>query len=124
MANLRAKVTEACQLKAKIDADQARLDELKKEFIKAGQGTYTGESPGESVQVIFPAPSIRPDGVAIEAVKKAVGAEIFGKLFTRIVKFSPDKGFRSLVGALLTPAKSAKVLALCEVPTSPRILIG
>lgn len=110
---VKALVSEGSLLKSEIKAKSERLKQITDQLVELEAGDYTGEH-GEICKVIQPGPGIKPNAADCEAARELCGDEAFKKLFDREVSYSPKKAFRDLAAALLTPAKAAKVIALCE----------
>ncbi len=102
-----------------ISDSEKQLDAINAELIKRGAADLTTDN-GEIVHVIFPSKSIKPGKDAIARARKICGA-LFSKLFDRFVVFKPRKDFRSIAAAVLTPAKHDKLIAACEVDSTPYV---
>ena len=120
-AEIKSTVTQGAKLKREI-AD--RSDELKRItalLITLTPGDYQGEQ-GEVAKVVQSSAAIKPSSAVIGQVRAIVDPDIFTKLFDRIVSWKPVQNFRSVVAAVLTPAKAQKVVALCEVDCAPYVI--
>lgn len=108
-------------LRTQIAALKEELAGLEKHLCTLPPGSYRGEDSREKANVILPSSAIKPSPDAVAAVRKLVPAALFGKMFERVVAHKPVKGLRDVAAAILTPAKAAKVIALCEVPGAPYV---
>lgn len=111
---IQALVTRGHQVKAQIKDLSAELKEIEEKVIEAGGGE---DADGRKAQVVESAPTIStPDD--IEGAQ-AIAGESFSKLFDVVKTHKPVKGFREVAKALLTKAKCAKLIALCEKQKAP-----
>ena len=117
--DIPATVSQAHAERATIEGARARLAELEKRLLALAPGKYQGTQPGEQVQVIQPAPSLKPSPEAIEFVRAQVEPDEAKRLFERVVSYKPVKSFRDIARAILTKAKAAKSIAACEVLSAP-----
>jgi hypothetical protein len=101
-----------------IDESQQKLNDINDELLKRGAAEF--QTSDGKVLVIFPGPTIKPGKDAIARAKEICGI-LFSKLFDRVVVTKPRKDFRSLAAAVLTPAKRDKLIALCEVESTPYV---
>lgn len=131
-------IDEATAIEAKFAMPKEKADRLKEiknllqvealeredehEPGKKGGKHWIFESKVNQVTVTMPDPSLKPEEEDIEACRLLAGP-VFAKLFDRTVSFSPAKSFRDLVSKLLTPAKAAKVIEICERPSAARVAI-
>lgn len=132
-SEISALVDEAGALDVECKAKYKRLSDIKRalqdeatarpeahEEGKKGGKHWIFDGEKHRVTVTFPDPSISLGDEGVNAVKEVVGDD-FPKLFERSTVFKPVKGFRELLGALLTKVKARKVLKICEVEASPRV---
>ena len=117
---IRSLVDESVRLNDSIEADVARLGELKELLLELPPGRYCGSNLTGRVLVVPSSTAIKP-GEAQVAAARALAGKHAAKLFTREVSYKAVKGLRDIATALLTPAKARKLIALCEVPTAAQI---
>lgn len=112
-------VTRGHALKGEINERTTELKEIEAQLIeKHGAGSLQGAGAAQCT-VIIPNAGIKPDAAAIEACQSVAGAAAFKKLFEKVVTFKPVASFGAVAAALLSPAKAAKVIGLCEKSSSP-----
>lgn len=99
--------------------DEVELKALAAKIIALGKGEHLGTN-GEKV-VVVGATAGSPGKVTFElatdkvADAKKIAGEEFGKLFTRSEVFTPCASFSDVVPKVITPARSAKLIELCQV---------
>jgi hypothetical protein len=100
---------------------------------EAGTSATFNSDAGEIARVNFPKPSLirgfwihkdkayKKEGKGTVEIGdvKAVAGDFFDKLFAKV--FRPGTAFRDLCRALLPPGKAAKLMAMMEEPSSPRV---
>jgi hypothetical protein len=119
LENTLAEKTKALAELAKPHAD--RVEEINAQLLELGAGDYFGDH-GELAKVIAPAATLKPTNEEIEASRLIVG-DFFDKLIaeTRTVTYAPNKSFRGIAEALLSPEDAAKVIKLFEKPSTPYV---
>jgi hypothetical protein len=120
---IKSLVTQGAKLKREIQAKQEESRRINALLITLTPGDYQGEY-GEVAKVILPSAAIKPSATAIAQVRNVVDPDLFTKLFDRIVSWKPVQNFRSVVHALLTPAKEQKIIALCEIDSAPYVVFS
>jgi hypothetical protein len=117
---LRTLIRRGRDLNAELKEKAEELNEIKAALIAAGAGEHLG-TDGSKALVIYPAPAIKPDDVAIAAVKRKVGPKRFAKLFVETLIVSPVKAFREVANAILDTEDAEGVIRLCEKESSPQV---
>lgn len=129
-------VNEAAILDAEIRAMSKRLAEIKGKLLdeaakreaehvagKTGHGSnwsFTAPS-GARVTITYPGKGLASQDEESGAEIKTLAGPAFAKLFERRVSFAPVKAFREVLAALLPKPKAAKVLALVETDSAPKV---
>lgn len=116
-AALSKLVTRGHALKGEITTRTDELKKIEEQLIEHGAGTLLGAGAAQCT-VIVPNPGIKPDAAAIEACQGLAGAS-FKKLFEKVTTYKPVASFAAVASAVLTPAKAAKVIELCQKASSP-----
>jgi hypothetical protein len=106
------------QLKSALDA---RLKLVKAQLAKLPAGDYRDEA-GHIAQVIAPSPKIAPGTAQVAAVRGELDPKKFQKLFFHVKTWKPVEQFRAAAKALLTAKEYTRVIAVCEVPTTPYVV--
>ncbi len=106
----------AASLDAAIKLNTKELAKLKKQLIAGGEADYG------CVQVIFPAPSIKPADEVIDELKENLPREQFIKLFETVTVFKPVKAFREVLAAICAPKVCRTVLAQVQCESTPRVV--
>lgn len=120
MDEIAALVDEGVELDSAIKAKSKRLDEIKATLRARGVGEYKGTGSNVA-KVLEVEASIKPVAEQKADAARKLAADHFPNLFARTVTFLPVKGFRAVCVALLTPAKAAKLIALCEKENTPQV---
>lgn len=113
---IEALVSRGHHIKSQIKDLSAELKDIEAALLEAGGGE---DADGRKAVVIESAPAI----VVPDSIEDAQGiaGEHFGKLFEKVVTYKPVKSFREVAAALLTKAKSARLISLCEKSKAPWI---
>ena len=100
---------------------EERLSEINAQLLELGVGDYLGIK-GEVAKVIEPAATLKPTNEEVEAARLILGDK-FDKHITetRTVTYAPNKSFRAIAEALLTPEDASKVIKLFEKPSTPYV---
>lgn len=110
---------------AKLDREIQELKRIRALLASLPPGEYVGEKPGDIAKVIAPSPAIKPQPGVIGQCREIISdPDLFKKLFDRIITYKPVANFRSVIAAILTPAKAQKVIQLCEVETQPYVVFS
>lgn len=111
---IEALIQRGYQLKDQIKDLTTELKDIEGKLMEAGGGEL---EDGRKVIVIESAPSITAPEDISEA--QAIAGDAFGKLFEVVKTHKPVKSFREVAAAVLTKAKAAKLIKLCEKPKAP-----
>lgn len=116
-------IDEYVALDAQLKAIGDRKRKLVAEIVKLGAGDY--ETAKSKIRVVMPIPKIAPTQEKIAVVRESVAADDFKLLFDRVVSFKPVEHFRDFLtrASSLSVTQVRKVLAICETPSNPYIVI-
>ncbi len=121
---IKSLVSQGAKLDREIKDKADELKRVKALLVSLSPGDYQGEQ-GEVAKVILPSPAIKPPPGAIGQARTIISdPDIFKKLFDRIITYKPVANFRSVIAAVLTPAKAKSVIQLCEVDPAPYVIFS